>query len=927
MSRTGTASEPSQRAAAHTSTTSSDDSSWAAELASVFATEFEEYLDHVRALAALLTSPDTQAIGCAKLSRIFHTIKGSAAVVGRSDLSALAKRLQDDFGAAAERSEQRPLSTDFLMTVQQELDALCTAAGREAPRLLHPLPLARSDRSDVDQAATVPEPSELQQAFSIDAAEAIGKSQRLLLELERYPRDVSISQQLLRHFHTLKGAAAAVGLNLVAQQLHHGESLLDAVIGDRVTVDVSELVDFLLRLIDSVAGLIDAARGMAHAQRPILGDVEAEVAALMSKTGSITPALPPVAACDIPTAQSYAADSDTGRLWIDGTHLDTLLDQVGQLLAARNRITRRVEALSELRDRFGDYRARLSQAIATFRDRFEFTSNNARAAETAAPLPEPSVVALDRYDEVSLLARAVVESAATSRQITDQLTDAIDGLADETAQLSQTTSSLRHGITRLRSIALDTVFQRLVRAVRDAARQEGKLVDLQLQGGGAELDKALVARLHAPLLHLVRNAVSHGIEPPAARQTRGKPATGTVRIAATLQDKHLLLSVEDDGAGIDFAAIAARGRAMRLIPPGETWNREQLLSLAFRSGFSTRPVVTDLAGRGVGMDVVVTDIEAMNGSVTIDSRDGLGTTVRIALPITTSIDEVLLVQAGTQLFGLPIAYVDRVLPIDIADLGDRTPHSISVDGEELATLVLGPLVGEPAPLEHATAVVLRVSGRTVALVVDHVQAQHEAVVRPLGRMLDPHPLLAGVVVSGTGAVILVLRSDTLLELATSSVDLHEPLESLAARSAAPPRGQAILFVDDSISVRKVATHFLENSGRAVVTAVDGLDAIEKLASGRFGVVVTDLEMPRMHGYELIAAMRRHAVHHHLPVIVCSSRTSDKHRQRAYQLGAQGYLTKPFTQDQLLAEIDRLAGPLQVPLFVPANDATSHHDRP
>ncbi len=890
----------------------SEDTGWTDELASVFAAELQEHLNHLPALVALLASPDTQAVACAKLSRIFHTIKGSAAVVGRGDLAALAKSLQDEFGAAAEQPGQQPLSAQFVTTVQTALDDLCATAGQTAPKLLCPVATPHVDlRRDPGPMPTVEEPPELLQAFGIDAAEAIDTSQRLLLDLEHRPDDASLLRELFRHFHTLKGAAAAVGLERVAQQLHHGESLLDNVVDGRVAIDTSRLVDFLLRLTDSVAGLISSARGVGNEQHAVLSDVEAEVAALMAD--STTPALAPAPQPPVPETTT-PGDTETGSLRVDGTQLDALLDHVGELLGARNRMTRKVEALTDLRDRLGAHRSLLAQIIETLRDKYEFGTNDHPTEDTNG---EPSAdggsdtrnsaeVDLDRYDDASILARGVIEAADHSREITERLTDAIDALGDETLRLSQITAALRHGITRLRSVPIDNVFRRLVRGVRDAARQDGKLVELQLDGGTLELDKSLVDRLYAPLLHLVRNAVSHGIELPDVRQARGKPTTGTIRISARLKNRNLLLSVEDDGGGVDFEAIARRGHALKLIPSGEMWRREQLLPLIFRPGFSTNQTVTELAGRGVGMDAVAADVRALNGSVTVDSSDHQGTKVHVTLPTTTSIDEVLLVQTGTQLFALPVGLVDQVVATDVADLLRHTPRTVTVRGETLPALVLAPHVGEPVPMDQAVAVVLRAGARAVALVVDRVQAQQEAVVRPLGPMLEAHPLLAGAVVSGTGAVILVLHAGRLLDLAASSAEHDEALVAEDVGLAPSDVGRAVLFVDDSISVRKVGTHFLEAGGLEVDTAVDGLDALEKLGTGRFRIVVTDLEMPRMHGYELIGAIRRHPRHHHLPVIVCSSRSSERHRERAHEMGAQGYLTKPFTKEQLLAEIHRLS---------------------
>jgi chemosensory pili system protein ChpA (sensor histidine kinase/response regulator) len=405
---------------------------------------------------------------------------------------------------------------------------------------------------------------------------------------------------------------------------------------------------------------------------------------------------------------------------------------------------------------------------------------------------------------------------------------------------------------------------------------------------------------------MVRNAVSHGIEPPAVRQARGKPAVGVARIVAMQRHNSMLLSVQDDGAGLDFEAILAKGRALGLVARDAKPARDQLLPLIFRPGFTTDEAVTGFSGRGVGLDVVARDIAALNGSMVVDSTDRQGVTIRIALPTTTSIDEVLVLQAGEQSFALPIDFIEQVMAIEMAEMMqvDGQPM-LKVRNELLPVLTLAPLVGEPAPAESAVAVLLRAGDRAMALIVNRVHAQQEVVIRPLGPLLDMHPFLSGATISGAGAVIFVLHVGRLFDM-LASVAAREPVFILGESSdVEPTEARAVLFVDDSISVRKLAARFLETSGIEVDTAVDGLDALEKLASGRFRVVITDLEMPRMHGYELIAEIRRHPRYRHLPVIVCTSRSSEKHRRRARELGAQGYITKPFTKEQLLADIERL----------------------
>jgi chemosensory pili system protein ChpA (sensor histidine kinase/response regulator) len=909
-----------------------DDEAWANELAQVFMLELQEHLSGVPELATQLVSADTERRACTQLSLIFHTIKGSAAMVQRKDISALAARLQEAFGAAAEQVELRPLSSELIADLQPMLDELFAAAGASAPRLPLPMPMEVEAPPEPAEAAIQLE-RELLDAFTIDATEAVEAAEQLLLDLERQPDDHELLQALFRHFHTLKGAAAAVGLEAVVEQLHHGESLLETVLDDVTTVDAAKLTDFLFRLTDSVTALINRSRGVRDEQRTILTDVGGEITALMS-TGrpqlqpreSILEADrgPEEAARE--AARLRAPEHETGIVRVQAGRLDALMNQVGQLVLSRTRMDRKIQAFGELRDKLYYCRTRLAEIIEGFQQRYEFSTG-----DHAVPMGSLRAdggdgrrsqvddfftdLEFDKYDDFNILARSVIELATDTGEIADQLGEFIDAFGEEARQFSKITSGLQRQITRLRLVPLDTVFRRLLRPVRDAARQEGKLVDLQFVGTDVQLDKSIVEVLYAPLLHLVRNAVSHGIEPPALRQTLGKPTVGTIRIVATQRHNSVLLSVQDDGCGLDFDAILAKARAMNLVDVISPPSREQLLPLIFRPGFTTEAMVTDLSGRGVGLDVVAREISTLNGSLLVDSKDGQGTNVRIALPTTTSIDEVLLLQTGEQIYVLPVDFVEQAITIEISDLVQvGTQRMLKHRNQLLPVLLLGPLVGEAVPASAAVAVVLRAGERAMALIVDRVHTQQEAVIRPLGPVLEAHPFLSGATISGAGAVIFVLHVGRLFDVLALVADRQATFILRESTDAQPIEARAILVVDDSISVRKLAARFLETDGFEVDTAVDGLDALDKLASGRFRVVVADLEMPRMHGYDLIAEMRRHPQHHGIPVIVCSSRSSDKHRRRAREVGAEGYITKPFTKEQLVAEIERFTakGPEHAP---------------
>ena len=913
--------------AAASAATPSTDEEWDKELAQIFDSELCEALDQVADLATSLSTAASWPTACAQLERIFHTLEGSAATVGREDVSALAKSLQARFGGAAEQPDQQRVAVPFIEATQTELNRLFRMAGRQAPRLSPPL-----------AAEPLPQMTELERelfdAFVIDASEAIEACEKLLLELEQQPHDHSRLHALMRRFHTLKGAAAAVGLDEIAGQLHHGESLLDAVLDHEVAVDAARLVDFLLALTDSVTALVNRTRGIRDDGHRVLPNVASAIAALTSAP----PAAMVAAAPDIVTSEAGergmpergapersavgTAEQEAGSVRVQAARLDALMNQVGQLVVGRTRMDRKIEAFAELRQKLYFCRNRLAEIIQGFQERYEYNTGERRGrmfephpfgnGEEDQPQPKEddffTDLEFDKYDDLSILARSVIELASDTGEIADQLGGFIEAFAEESHQFSKITSALQRQITRMRLVPLDNVFRRLLRPVRDAARQEGKVVELHVEGADVQLDKAIVEALHAPLLHVVRNAVSHGIEPPAERNASGKPAAGTIRITATQRHNSVVLSVQDDGRGLDFEAIERKGRAAGLISSTARPHSDQLIPLIFQPGFSTDERVTDLSGRGVGMDIVARDIARLNGSVAVESRAGAGVTVRIALPIMTSIDEVVLLQTGTQYYALPVDFVEQAIAVHVPDLVEIDGQfMLKVRNELLPVLFLAPLAGEPAPSAAAVAVVLRAGERALALIVDQVQKQQEMVIRPLGRMLEGHPFLAGATLSRTGVVIFVLHIGRLFD-ALASAAVRRPVFILDESSdAAAIKAQAVLFVDDSISVRKLAARFLESEGMEADTAVDGIEALEKLASGRFRLVVTDLEMPRMHGYELIAEMRRHPQLSRLPVIVCTSRSGEKHRRRARDLGAQGYITKPFTKEQLVMEIQRLSG--------------------
>jgi len=941
-------------------------------LAETFEQELRELLGAVPEMVAGLTDPAQQANLCADLGRIFHTVKGSAATVGRDDLRRVGSTLQDEFESHADEA-MMPLSPAFLARLAEPLETVFLSAGLEPP--LAALDMAVSaaraflvdegetDTTELDADAVPPllpdlegddpaEPAgavqiepEMMEAFTLDADAALSASETALLYLERNPRDRTQLRALFRHFHTLKGAAAAVGLTRIAEQLHAGETLLETVIESPVEKSPERLLALLLELVDSVAGLLAQVRGMPH-EHQILDDVDARVADVLAGVGGDAAAedaqgAPATGATPVATREETATPSppageiDSAIVRVHASRLDLLMNRVSELVVSRTRMEDSMSAIYELKDKLRLGKLQINETVEGFRG-FEFNPAAVQAGEAAVAAAsssfEFSELEFDKYDDFNVLTRTLVELAADAGEIVEQLGDMIDTIAEESRQVSKVTSSLQRTITGMRLLSIDTLLRRLQRPIRDAARQTGKQVEIKAVGGEVQVDRAVIESLYGPLLHLVRNAVSHGIEPVEERRERGKPDMGQIELRAVQRHGSVEVTVRDDGRGLDFGAIRSKAERLGLVAASETVSRDELAKLIFRPGFSTQSRVTDLAGRGIGMDVVAGEVEQLRGTVSVESTDGRGASFAIRLPLAAMIDQVLLLRAGTQVYALSQGPIESVFNVEPEMLRETADGLLLRIGEEhVPALSLPSLIGscathawQPArggngdaaerarATQHptgpgTTAVVLRGGEQRMALLTDRIEAQREAVVRPLGKLFAGHPFLNSATFAGDGQVIFVLDVGRLAgllgtELARAAAE-SAPAEASTVESTPPEQDQTlVLWADDSISVRKLGGHFLAAEGYRARTAVDGRDALEKLRQGKYRVLVTDLEMPRMHGYELLNEIRSDPHLASLPVIVCSSRSSEKHRRRAQEAGANGYLTKPFTQATLAAAL-------------------------
>jgi two-component system chemotaxis sensor kinase CheA len=541
------------------------------------------------------------------------------------------------------------------------------------------------------------------------------------------------------------------------------------------------------------------------------------------------------------------------------------------------------------------------------------------AAPAPAPAPAPTVagdvvqVSLERLDE---LVRTAGESAAAHLRLGRLLATRLGtdpGELSEFRELQLVLNQLQELTMRVRMVPVATVGYTLHRAVRELARTGSKLVRWELAGGDTELDRAVLERLADPLLHLVRNAIDHGIEAPAERAAAGKPEEGLIRLHAMQVGSEVVIAVSDDGRGIDLQKLrTAAGR--RSIDTAKMRD-DEVLDLIFQAGFSTAMRVTDLSGRGVGLDVVRSALESIRGRVEVQTAPGRGSEFRLAVPITLAVIPCMLVSCAGQRLAIPIHSVVKVLQAS----GDAVKHAdrraiVMVDGQPVPVSSLAATLGLGGSANGPVMVLAGLS-RSHAFRIDAILGQRDIVIKGLGELAPRLDVVAGASIEPDGSIIVVLEAARLVERAQGhrTPVIANPVASQEALTATPlPRAgepaACVMVVDDALTIRELQKSILERAGYRVRTASDGLEALAMLATEDTTLVLTDIEMPKMDGFALIEAMRKQPRLAHVPVIILSSRGSEADRRRGLEAGADGYIVKnAFDQAGLLSAVSRLLG--------------------
>ncbi|MFT3762411.1 MAG: Hpt domain-containing protein [Pseudoxanthomonas sp.] len=767
---------------------------------------------------------------------------------------------------------------------------------------------------------------ELVDIFVEEGRDLLDHSDGLLASLRAAPDDRNLIVELQRDLHTLKGGARMAGIDAIGDLGHSIESLLEQVAAQRVDLGIDG-IRALERGFDGLHALL--ARTGEHRAVGIPNELIAEFNA--RATGAplpwqqpaadeaAVPELAPLSApleIGAPAAEPGAAAPAEPETFLQGAQeqvriradlLDRLVNYAGEVAIYRSRLEQQLGAfrgamaeLDRTNTRLHDQLRRLDLETEA-----QIVARYQREQDSGDPAFDP--LELDRFSTLQQLSRALAESAADLAGLQGTLDDLSRHQDLLLQQQSRVSAELQDGLMRARMVPFDGLVPRLRRVLRQAAGDSGKLARLELDGAHGELDRNVLERMTAPLEHLMRNAVAHGLETPEARRKAGKKAEGVVRIRLRREGSEMVLQIADDGAGIDHAAIRRRAVERGMIAADAQLSDADLERLILESGFSTAETVNQLAGRGVGMDVVHNEVRQLGGSLEIGSQVGKGTTFTLRLPQTLAVTQAVFVQIGETQFAVPVAAVSGIGRI-ARERYDVNGGVYVYGGEEYGLYDLGALTGHaPAKAEGQAQVPLllvRAGDLHAAVAVDQVLGNREIVVKPVGPQIASVPGIYGATITGDGSIVVILDAAPLVRRFAAQ---PQAVESAAAQAPEQRRVPLVMVVDDSLTMRKVTGRVLERHNFEVAVARDGVEALEKLEERIPDLMLLDIEMPRMDGYELATAMRADARFRNVPIVMITSRTGDKHRQRAFEIGVQRYLGKPYQELDLMRNVYDLLG--------------------
>lgn len=789
----------------------------------------------------------------------------------------------------------------------------------ESPEATEDTPVERSEEDELK--------SIVEESFLEESEEILANAEKLLSQWFDQRSDRSLLLQLQRAAHSIKGGARMIDVEEVASIAYELETTFEqfAVYQFNSNAYDGLLQKTLVWLRQAIFQRDYSGFEPLHSSLKKIAyvDVTAQLPERLAKTDNLVVSTdfgfvegdgtePPQMMGE--WANSGTSDSNNEMIRISADLVEKMIDLSGENSINRSRIEMDLGQLGNTLNEMELAIKRLADQLRRMEGELESQiiakhgSENSRYADFD-PLE------MDQYSSLNQLSKSLAESASDLVDFKSTLADKIRETEGLLLQQSRIQAEIQESLMRTRLVPFDRMLPRLQRIVRQTSTTLNRPAELIVQNTEGELDRNILERLVTPFEHMLRNAIDHGLEDTADRIALNKPEVGSIVLNISRQGTDVIVSFSDDGKGIDAEKIREKALSLDLIKADQVIDQEEILQFIFHPGFSTAKAVTQISGRGVGLDVVQSEIKSLGGHVSVSSELGKGTVFTIRVPTTVAVSDALMVKVGDQQYAISLAQIDRIVriaPTTLESYFNSKDDYFKIDGANYKLRYLSEFVGnQPIPrlnnVGHSLPVLLIKgnSGQTIALLVDQlVGSRAQIVVKPIGQQFANVGVVAGATILGDGQVCLILDGQNVARQIQATQRIKQ-LNDQRDGSRNSNARRLVMIVDDSVTVRKVTSRLLERQGYDIVTAKDGVDAIEQLENVRPDLMLLDIEMPRMDGFEVTNLVRHHDIHRDLPIIMITSRTGEKHRERAFSLGVTHYMGKPFQEAELLANIQQL----------------------
>ena len=768
---------------------------------------------------------------------------------------------------------------------------------------------------------------EIMEDFLIEAFELIEQIDHDLVELESNPEDLELLNRIFRVAHTVKGSSSFLNFDVLTELTHHMEDVLNKARKGELKI-TPDIMDVVLESVDMMKGLLESIRdnGSDAAAGIDIKNIcvrltqisEGEAPSAASEAPAAAPAPEPVKEPEPATPAEEAAPevSDAELSKLSDSEVEAEIERLLKVRKAEDQARRASKGIAPKspEEIAPATSAAPAPAARPTPSRERDTDKKVPAASSSSAVAQEQTIRVEvkRLDHLMNLIGELVLGKNRLLKIYDDVEERYEGekfleeLNQVVSSLSLVTTDIQLAVMKTRMLPIAKVFNKFPRMIRDLSRDLGKQIDLEISGEETELDKSIVEEIGDPLVHIIRNSCDHGIEDPETRKAMGKPEKGLVQLKAYNEGNHIVVEIVDDGKGLDADMLKSKSIEKGIITEREAdaMSEKEAFGLIFRPGFSTAAKVTNVSGRGVGMDVVKTNIEKLNGIIDIESEVGKGTVMKLKIPLTLAIIQSLLVGTQEEFYAIPLASVLETVRVPIDDIYTIDGKNVLRLRDEVLSLVrLSDVFGVEKVFDggdHTYVVIIGVAEAKLGIIVDTLVGQEEIVIKSMGDYLQNIPGIAGATIRGDGRVTLIIDVGAMMEMAKDiKVDIRAEIED-STKAKEKPSDYKVLIVDDSKMDRTIMQKALEPTGVTIIEATNGVEALNVIKSGEhsFDAILIDIEMPRMDGYTLAGEIRKYSKYRNLPLIAVTSRTSKTDRLRGVEVGMTEYITKPYSAEYL-----------------------------